>query len=233
MVENSKRYSKRKSERLKTETYKKCGKVIPKNKAVLFMPPSAIPCPLKPLERVMIFIDGAYLRKLSKQYYGHDRVDFTKFADILQRMYHTIHGYPFRMNLIRIYYYDAIVDKSDREYENRKKYFDSIDSLMWYTVRLGQLIRSSTKEFKQKGVDILMAIDVLTKAYQDHYDTGMFVMGDADFIPLIEAVKNAGKKTICVFHQDHSSNELIKTFDMNIRFDEKAIQSWLKNNDVS
>jgi len=215
-------------EPLKTETCKKCGKVIPKNKTVLFMPPSAIPCPLKPLERVMIFIDGAYIRKLSNEYYRHDKIDFKKFADVLQRMYHTIPGYPFRMNLIRIYYYDAIVDKLDKEYEKQKEYFDSLDRLMWYSVRLGELVRSSTKEFKQKGVDILMAIDVLTKAYQDQYDTGMFVMGDADFIPLIEAVKNAGKKTICVFHKDHSSFDLIKTFDMNIRFEEKAIESWLK-----
>lgn len=62
----------------------------------------------KQLEKVMIFIDGGYLRKLCTDYCGHDRINFTKLGDVLQRMYSTIPRYPFRMNLIRIYYYDAI-----------------------------------------------------------------------------------------------------------------------------
>lgn len=185
-------------------------------------------CPWKQLERVMIFIDGGYLRKLCNDYYKHDRIDFKKLADVLQKMYSTIPGYPFRLNLMRIYYYDAIVDKNEPEYDGQKKYFDSIIRLMWYTVRLGELVKSSKDEFRQKGVDILMAIDALNKAYQNHYDTGMFLMGDRDFIPLIEAVKNTGKKTICVFCRVHSSMDLVKVFDMNIRFDEKAIEQWLK-----
>ena len=75
---------------------------------------------------------------------------------------------------------------------------------------------------------MLMAIDALTKAYQNHYETGMFMMGDRDFIPLIEAVKNAGKKTVCIYHPPNTSKDLVRVFDMRISFDEKAIKSWLK-----
>ena len=39
-----------------------------------------------------------------------------------------------------------------------------------------------------------MAIDSLTMAYQDIYDSGLFLLGDRDFIPLIEAIKATGKR---------------------------------------
>jgi uncharacterized LabA/DUF88 family protein len=185
-------------------------------------------CPWKQLERVMFFIDGGYLRKLCRDYGGHDRIDFTKLANVLQRMYSTIPRYPFRLNLIRIYYYDAIVDAKEPEYGSQREYFESLFGLMWYTVRLGELVKSSKEEPRQKGVDILMAVDALTKAYQNHYDTGMFLMGDRDFIPLIEAVKNAGKKTICVFCDSHCSKELVRTFDMNIAFKAEHVKDWLR-----
>lgn len=44
-----------------------------------------------------------------------------------------------------------------------------------------------------------MATDALTKAYRNQYNTAIFIVGDGDFIPLIEAVNDAGKKTICIY----------------------------------
>jgi uncharacterized LabA/DUF88 family protein len=182
---------------------------------------------VKPFERVMIFVDGGYLRELCKGLYKNDNINFGKLSWTFIRMFNTYSTNPFQANSIRIYYYDAIADKSHPDYETQRKYFESIDDQYAYTVRLGQLVQSSKKLLKQKGVDILMAIDAITKAYTNQYDTAMFMMGDRDFIPLIEAVKDAGKKTMCVYYPRNSSKDLIRTFDMRISFDEKAIQSWL------
>lgn len=184
----------------------------------------------KPLERVMVFVDGAYLRELCKRFGGHDDINFAHLSWVFIRMFETFtQGIkPSQANLIRIYYYDAIVDEKHTDYEAQKKYFELIDQQYAYTVKLGKLVRSPKTKFKQKGVDILMAIDALTKAYRNHYETGMFLIGDGDFKPLIEAVKDAGKKTIGVFHQPTCSKDLARSFDMRIGFDEKAIKSWLK-----
>jgi uncharacterized LabA/DUF88 family protein len=185
---------------------------------------------IKPFERVMVFVDGGYLRNLCKKYGGHDNIDFSHLSWVFINMFDTYNETvnPFRANLIRIYYYDAIVEEKHPHYETQKKYFELIDDEYAYTVRLGKLVKSSRTAFKQKGVDILMAIDALTKAYQNHYDTGMFLMGDRDFKPLIEAVKNAGKKTMGVFHEGSSSKDLIRSFDMRIYCAETAIKRWLK-----
>ena len=177
--------------------------------------------PPKPFERVIIFIDGGYLRKLCKDFFGHDNINFKKLGLALIHRFNKLSNYPFQANLIRIYYYDAIVDKEHSDYETQRKYFESINKELFYTVRLGDLVQSSKKKFKQKGVDILMAIDALAKAYENQYDLGIFVVGDRDFVPLVKAVKDAGKKTLCLAYIPNSSSELLSTFDMRLPLNKK------------
>jgi uncharacterized LabA/DUF88 family protein len=186
--------------------------------------------PSMPFETVMIFIDGAYLRKRCKDFWGHDNIRWSRLSWSFIRMFNTYGDNPFNANLIRIYYYDAIVPKTDPDYENQKKYFENIERGYAYTVRLGTLVKSSKKgKDRQKGVDILMAIDALTKAYQNHYETGMFLLGDADFKPLIEAVKDVGKKTIGIYHKPTCSEHLARSFDMRIYLDRKAFKGFLED----
>jgi uncharacterized LabA/DUF88 family protein len=157
--------------------------------------------PPKPFEKVMVFIDGGYFRELCKQHCGNDNINFENLLGLLVQGFDNHPNNRFQANLIRAYYYDAIVDKNEPEYDAQKKYFDAVFENYPYTIRLGRLVKSSDKGFKQKGVDILMAVDAIGKAYQNHYDTGIFLLGDADFIPLIEGVKDAGKKTMLVYHK--------------------------------
>ena len=60
----------------------------------------------------------------------------------------------------------------------------------------------------------MMAVDAITKAYENHYDVGMFLIGDGDFKPMIEAVKDAGKKTMGIYYPANSSQDLLRIFDM-------------------
>jgi len=124
--------------------------------------------------------------------------------------------------------YDAIVEEGEPDYAVKRKYFDSIDANMWYTVKLGKLVKSSKKKHKQKGVDVLMAVDALSRAYQNHYDLGIFVLGDGDYLPLIQAVNDAGKKTLIFCHSPNCPMYLLRCFDMRIYFEKNNMKSWLK-----
>ena len=84
-----------------------------------------------------------------------------------------------------------------KAHEQQREYFETLESRnIFLTVVLGEAVKESNGKFRQKGVDILLAIDALSMAYLDHYDSGLFVLGDRDFIPLIEAVKATGKKRL-------------------------------------
>ena len=185
--------------------------------------------PNMPFERVMAFVDGAYLRKLCEEFGGHDNIKWSKLSWTFIRMFNTYGTNPFNANLIRIYYYDAIVPKTHRYYDGQNKYFKRIEGNYAFTVRLGKLVKSPRGKGRQKGVDILMAIDSLTKAYQNQYDTGMFLMGDADFTPLIEAVKNAGKKTIGIYYKTTCPKDLEDVFDWRIWLSKDTFKSFLED----
>ena len=190
--------------------------------------PSITYPPPKPFEKVMVFIDGGYFRELYRKHCGNESINFENLLGLLVQGFDHHPNNRFQANLIRAYYYDAIVDKNEPEYDAQKQYFDAIFETYPYTIRLGRLVKSSDKGFKQKGVDILMAVDAIGKAYQNHYDTGIFLLGDADFIPLIKGVKDAGKKTMLVYHKTNSSKELIKTFDMHSFLEESALKMCMK-----
>lgn len=171
--------------------------------------------PIKPTERLMVFIDGAYLRKVFRDLFGDDKIDWKKFHHAMLGMYNVLPSNPFQPDLIRIYYYDGIVNPQDKDYELQSEYFDLIRLAEKYTVRLGEAIKGKDG-LRQKGVDILMTIDSLTKAYQNHYDVAIFIVGDRDFIPLIRAVKDAGKKTVGACYKGQIVSELMREFDSRI-----------------
>ena len=181
----------------------------------------------KPFEKVMAFLDGGYLREAFKKKFGHDRIKYGYIAPLFIQLFNEYPGNPFQADLIRIYYYDAIVDESDPNYQSDKRYFQSIEDESLFTVRKGSLVESP-KGIKQKEVDILMAVDAITKAYANQYTTGIFWVGDRDFIPLIKAVKDAGKKTIGVYFKGNISKELMRTFDRRADFTERTLRSLLK-----
>ena len=180
----------------------------------------------KPLERVMIFIDGGYLRKLFTDLFGNDNISFFKMRRTLLKSYNDSPTNFFRANLIRMYYYDGAADE-EPERTQHKKYFDSLKKrFVFLTVRLGEAVKLSNGRFRQKGVDVLMAIDALTMGYRDYYDSGIFFLGDRDFIPLIEAVKSVGKKTYGFHYMKKVPPELIYAFDFRRGFNKTTLKRW-------
>ena len=183
----------------------------------------------RPFEKIIVFVDGGYLRGLCKTYCGHDNIQVKSLRDGIVNAFNNMveQQYPFIANLIRIYFYDAIVKEGHVDFKKQREYFDKLQC-QFLTLRLGELVESSNKPFKQKGVDILMAIDSLTKAQQNQYDVAVFLLGDRDFKPLIEAIKDTGKKTLWIGHEKNSSPELLGSFDMGLSMSEESIRDMVR-----
>jgi len=187
---------------------------------------------LKPLEQVMIFIDGGYLSKLFIDLYKHKKIDYVKVKNSLLDQYNDFPQNPFRAHLIRIYYYDGIADEQvdNIAYARHRKYFDAIDRDNFnLSIVLGEAVKEQDGRFRQKGVDILLAIDAVSMAYLDHYDSALFLLGDRDFIPLIETVKGAGKRTFGFFYTEKVPSELAWSFDFRFAFSKRNMDGWVKS----
>lgn len=183
----------------------------------------------KPLESVAIFIDGGYIRRHFKDLFGDDNINFTAMKNTLLNWYNGFPQNPFRGNLIRNYYYDGIADEKEdpATYAQHREYFEEIEKHNFnLDIVLGEAVKLSDGTFRQKGVDILLAIDAISMAYLDHYKSGLFLLGDRDFIPLIEAVKSAGKKTFGFFYISNVPNELSRSFDFRLAFNRRIMEGW-------
>jgi uncharacterized LabA/DUF88 family protein len=115
---------------------------------------------------VMIFIDSGYLREEVKRVFGHDNINFALLSHHLNWSIMEGHIHP---ELIRVYYYDAIVDHKDPKYDEQDRYFKDIRKNNNYEVKLGRLIRTKDDRYRQKGVDVLLAIDMITKAFVSNH----------------------------------------------------------------
>ncbi len=175
---------------------------------------SFMPGPSPTYKPMMIFIDGQYLRQRIKELFGNDKIKFDQLSGFLRSIgnFGLVQG-----DLIRLYYYDAIVEKEDnpKRYEEQSSYFEKIKKCNQYQVRLGRLKKTDEDDkYRQKGVDVLLAIDMISKAYENHYEIAVFVGGDNDFLDVIQAVKHAGKRVVGVYFEKNTSKELVESFDV-------------------
>src|SRR5947209_4137294 len=81
-----------------------------------------------------------------------------------------------------------------------------------------------TDRYREKGVDVLIAVELLRGAYRDTYDTAILVSSDTDLIPAIQEIRQAGKHLEYVGFSHRPSYGLIKNSD---------IRTLLKREDVA
>ena len=146
---------------------------------------------LKLTKRVMMFVDGGYLRKQME-----DNLKDTVFLgdeekSIIEANLQAIFGkacekfFPTTLaDLIRIYYYDGTSD--DQKHENVRIYHDKLKEMNMVYVKTIQMTKSIKEKmgYKQKGIDTLISIDMLSKAYEITMTLLSFLPGTEILNPL-------------------------------------------------
>lgn len=187
------------------------------------------------MDKIVVFIDGGYLSKLTKDIFttsnGYPKkVDFSKFSSNLSSQ---CNG-----ELLRTYYYDcpAFVSQNPNPEEREKQkrtdsFFYNLKRLDKFDVRLGKLNRYFNAEgeidFEQKGVDVLLAIDALRLAIKGKIDKAIFVTGDSDFVPVIQAIKDEGVGTILFYHDSSVHRNILDCCDSKHPITEELINNSL------
>ena len=178
----------------------------------------------------MIFIDGGYLRSEIIRKFGHDRIDYWSLFGFL--INNCSYGASLHMEIIRIYYYDAIVDYKENKEKHliQESYFDNIRKINNYEVKLGRLIKTSKEDgYRQKGVDVLLAIDMISKAHLGHYDVALLLAGDDDYLDMVKSVKDlTGKRVYGAYFEHNASKRLIESFDKRIPITDDIIPNFLQ-----
>lgn len=140
-------------------------------------------------EREYLFIDGGCLRSAVAAISNDLVGDGTTFQPLVSALS--------TGSFDKVFYYDAVPGQNHGEsvaaYEVRVQpdhdRFAQIQSLDRVHVALGRIVG---RDRRQKGVDVRLAVDMMTAAFRGNISRATLFAGDSDFEPLIRALVSEG-----------------------------------------
>lgn len=157
-----------------------------------------MPDPVVQADRAMVFIDAMNLYESLGGLGIGTNVDYYKFA---RKLVET------RRRLIRCHVYTGAYDqiREPTKYAAQVRFFNKVHRMPFVTLKMRPLV-SRGGALIQKGVDTLIATDMVSMAFLGHYDIAFLVSGDGDLAPAVDAVKAAGKQIIvAAFNRSRST----------------------------
>ncbi len=156
------------------------------------------------IREVIIFIDGSNWYHNSKSLIDKSkRIDFNCLAEFICNR--------FNLKLKQIRYYNAVPDVSENEeiYYKHLEFLDKLkkDNIVIKTRKLKYIKNLKIKI--EKGVDVLIASDMIRKTLvEKECAVCVLISGDADFIPSMQIIKDAGYEIIVCSTKQGFANEL-------------------------
>jgi len=174
------------------------------------------------MEETIVFIDETFLEKLSKHLGGGKYIKYDKvlFAENLAK----VQG----LSCKNIFYYTSPPFQSPNPSEIEEKKKDGYDRFVNKLRARGVIVREGRCQrlkidgeftFKQKAVDVLLAMD-LTNVPLEYLNVKKIILisSDSDFVPVIQNLERKGIKTILYTYYEKKrdtpfsrSNHLIKS----------------------
>lgn len=161
--------------------------------------------------KAIVLIDNGYLSAILRDEFNSTRVDYLALSEEISKGF-------FRL---RTYVYDALPYQANppTPYQRqllagKQKFFHSISQLPSFEVRFGKQ-RPRGTEFVQKGVDTLIAIDMIRLSSKQQIHKAFLIAGDADYVPVVKATKDEGV-SVTLYHsgalQTTSDGKQIKKY---------------------
>jgi uncharacterized LabA/DUF88 family protein len=171
--------------------------------------------------RSYLFIDGGYLREICRDVFGRIfRADNPKidFANVLSAT-----------GCAKAFYYDCIDEqRKDEDHASfsvrekaQKDQFNSIRSLPGFHV-----IEGTLSGRRQKEVDVALAVDMLTHAFNHNMGWVHLMAGDLDFRPLVQALVGCGVYVTVWSRQSSGSTGLRWAADDSKEITVRLLHSW-------
>jgi uncharacterized LabA/DUF88 family protein len=129
------------------------------------------------MERIIIFVDNSNIFKGFQKY--NILADYEKLKNLITG----------ERKLGQIFLYEGVIYPISPE---KKRWYKELSK------RSGYIIKASFDKIVSNGViekkvDIKIAIDMVSLAYENAYDTAVLVSGDGDFLPVIKKVLELDK----------------------------------------
>ncbi len=167
------------------------------------------------MERICIFIDGSNFYFQLKELKSSVKIDYHQFSQALTGE---------ERQLVRTYYYICPPTQDQKNsFHDQQKFFSYLKNTPYLQLQFGSLDVHGTTQV-EKGVDVRLAVDMVSLAFAHVYDTAILVSSDADLVPAVEQVKNLGKHVEYAYISKLSVG-LVECCDRVIQIDNKLLKN--------
>jgi len=109
--------------------------------------------------------------------------------------------------------YFSYLAKQKRNWEGQKNLFEELKDNSFVELRTTPL-KQRESEIYQKGVDVLLATDLVHLAHINAYDVAVILSGDTDLIEAVKLVKSLGKTVIIISYHTPKEPKLSNISDL-------------------
>lgn len=182
------------------------------------------------MERIIAYIDGfnLYFGLKNKGYHRYYWLNVQKLAQKLLKG---------SQILAYTKYFTSRVSSSKKDPLKSKRqasYLEAIETLNDCRIYYGHYLSKevichncnySWQTYEEKMTDVNMAVEMMTDAFQNHFDTALILSGDSDLTGPVKTVRNLfpGKKVIIAFPPARHSRQLASVASASFTIGRKKI----------
>lgn len=166
-----------------------------------------------PLRKAIAFVDGSnWYHKLRKLLNSEKSAEQTfKNPSVNFDLRHFIESLITSENLTEIRYYIGQVKKTrgdgktERMYAGQQRLIEALKHQQ-VNINFGHLITYPDGSFHEKGVDILLAVEMIRFALEKKYDVAYLVSSDTDLVPAVQECRRHGSEVVYVGSSLHGQS---------------------------
>jgi uncharacterized LabA/DUF88 family protein len=162
-----------------------------------------------------LFIDGSYLRR--------------SYEDTMRKFFTDVDAANLSLTKIKTsaqaskgFFYDCVDETATDGGSKQKAWLDHIRSLPGFHIRQGTISRHKI----QKQVDVQLAVDMLTHAFNKNIWHATLIAGDLDFKPLVDALINLGVHLHIYYDPQSASRPLYHAADVSVPMTIQTYWHW-------
>ena len=152
-------------------------------------------------ERIIVFIDASNFwfgtkELMKRRHISLGLINYYRLARLLAH----------NRKIIRIFFYTALVNSKDNptKYATQDRFLIKIREMPFCTIRAARAMRRG-ETYVEKGVDVMLAVDLLKLARLNSYDTAILLSGDGDFVEAVKDVQEMGKRVELAYYTFNQS----------------------------
>lgn len=174
------------------------------------------------MERIITYIDG-YNLYYSLRDQGWKWAYWLNLHALAQNMLTP------KQTLFRVKYFTTRVNKPEDRRRRQLEYLEALGAIPEVEIFYGQFVPDQVichrcnytyTTYHEKMTDVNIAVEMMTDALQDKFDSAMLISGDSDLVGLVKRVKQLFKKRVIIAFPPHRKprslrNEASAVLDIN------------------